>query len=108
SVLALTLYNCSSKDLEFIDPYEFVNEEFDELEVVPVADPEPAFTAPETGEVANSEETLAIIADVMGATSAAEIDPATTEALATIDALAAELPAEVLTIAENLDNEDLA
>src|SRR5690606_10299916 len=80
AVASLSLYNCSSKDLEFIDPYEFVIDEFDDVEYVPVADPEPVFSDPETGQVAPSDDIQEIITDVMGAADLADIDPSTTAA----------------------------
>ncbi|WP_154855471.1 hypothetical protein [Cyclobacterium xiamenense] len=47
---------CSTSEMDFIDPFEFVTEEFDNVpDVVVVEDPEPEVQEVETGEVANLE-----------------------------------------------------
>lgn len=105
---SLMLHNCSSKDLEFIDPYEFVNTDFENVEMVSVADPDPVFEDPDLGEVAISEETSALIADILAANSSGDVSATTLAAQALISDFAEELPAEVLAIAENLDAADIA
>lgn len=66
-VLLVGLFlRCSTSELDSIDPFEFVTEEFDDIpDVVEVADPEPEVAEVRSGEVKNlevvSELTTAII-----------------------------------------------
>jgi hypothetical protein len=101
---SLILSNCSTQELEFIDPYEFINNDFDGIGDLPaVNDPEMSFSEPETGEVADAEETLAIIADVLRAASGEDITSQTLTSLERVSVFAESLPASVMEKAESLD-----
>lgn len=96
------MYNCSSKDLEFIDPFEFVYD-FGEVEMDSVEDPEPSFDEPDTGEVTGSVSTQAIIEDVTTATAVEDIDASTRTGQESINDFSQGLSTEVLQIAAGLD-----
>ncbi|UJH89862.1 hypothetical protein LZ575_12715 [Antarcticibacterium sp. 1MA-6-2] len=100
------MINCSSKDLEFIDPYEFVNTDFDQIGDLPtIVDEDQEVTEPEVGEVANSEETQAIINEVMDLGESGEVSAATKAKLEEVETFIEQLPPAVNTAAQNLDAE---
>lgn len=101
---SLFLYNCSEQELEFIDPYEFVNDDFDDVgELPPLVDEDPEFTEPETGTVANSAETVSIVEDVISAEGIADISEETKTQLEAVETFVTGLPNSFEEEAEALD-----
>lgn len=100
---SLLLVNCSNDDDTPPPTYEF-GEEFEAIDdLPPVDDEELATPDPDAGKVADSEETLAIVADVMGASTEAEVAAETTASLNIINGFTADQPAAVAEVAESLD-----
>lgn len=94
--------NCSSDD--DTPPPPPIVEEFEEVEDLdPVTDPEPAVTEPDTGEVAQSEETESIAADILGNSETGEVTAETEASLAKVEEVAAALPPAVTEAANALD-----
>ncbi|UCS93974.1 hypothetical protein KZP23_02760 [Echinicola marina] len=98
------LANCGTKDLEFMEPYEFVNDDFDEVEDLdPVEDPDPEIEEPETGQVNNSDQTEEILTNILNAEKEEDIQPETQEALTTINTVSSTAPASVKEKAAAID-----
>ncbi|GAB2767871.1 hypothetical protein GCM10010465_11370 [Actinomadura fibrosa] len=93
------LFNCSTKDLEYIDPYEFVSDDFEDIgEMPPVEDQDPEFTAPALGSVQNSAATQAIITDL----GSGGLSTETQASLTALQNFSATLPAGVAAEAQAL------
>lgn len=105
---SLLLTNCSTKDLEYIDPYKFVHDEFDKIPNLPVIqDEDYAITEPETGSVENSAETISIVNDVLNAGSTGSISEATRTKLQNVENFSAGLPASFTETAQSLTMADV-
>lgn len=103
------LWNCDTQDLEFIDPYEFVNDEFDELpDLSQVVDEDPVIVEPEVGTVEQSAATQSLVNDILNAGSTGEISQESKQKLASVEAYTQQLSATVNEKAQNLTNADIA
>lgn len=75
SLLVIMFLRCETKELEFIQPYQFVNEEFDDVgELPPIMEPELVIEEPELAQVAEPEDTQLLLDDLESAESDADID----------------------------------
>ncbi|HSI76991.1 MAG TPA: hypothetical protein VK957_13910 [Lunatimonas sp.] len=75
SFLALMFMRCGTQELEYIQPYQFVNEEFDGIGELPeVPDEDPVIVEPEYPEIVYSPEAQALLDDLASAESEADID----------------------------------
>ncbi|MGY6522246.1 MAG: hypothetical protein ACXIUD_10975 [Mongoliitalea sp.] len=94
--LGIALFQCTGKDLEFLDPFNFVNNDFENIGTIPtVNDPDPAPVIPPLAQIVQPEITQAVITDITGATSPADITPANQAVLADVsEAIAALTPAQ--------------
>ncbi|MGY6560103.1 MAG: hypothetical protein ACXIT9_12560 [Nitritalea sp.] len=104
----LFFFQCANQDVEFLDPFEFVNNDFEDIGELPaVNDPEPTPSTVTPVEIVQSPRTAQIIGDVSTAT---EPEDVTEENLQTINDVAvatAALPpasaAALTTEAQNVD-----
>lgn len=100
---SLLFINCSNDDDTPPPTYEF-DDKFEDIEDLPeVVDEDLPTPDPDAGKVADSEETLGVVADVKGASTEAEISAETTTSLNNIKAFTEEQPAAVTEAAESLD-----
>jgi hypothetical protein len=65
SLLAMMFLRCDTKELDFMQPYQFVNDDFDNVgELPPVIEPEPVIEEPELPQVVEPEEAQTLFNDV--------------------------------------------
>ncbi|MDT0647453.1 hypothetical protein RM545_12195 [Zunongwangia sp. F260] len=108
-LLSLLLVNCGTEDVDFIDPYEFVNEDFNDIpNLAEIEDADPVIIEPEVGSVDNSAETQAIIDDILNAGPDGEISQESRTKLAAVGAFTADLPASINERAQALDAAGIA
>ncbi|MDX1760563.1 MAG: hypothetical protein R3218_00235 [Christiangramia sp.] len=108
-LLSALLWNCDTQDLEFIDPYEFVNDEFDNIPDLPeVVDEDPVIIEPEVGTVEQSAETQSLVNDIINAGSTGELSEESKAKLQNVENYSAQLSASVNEQAKNLTNSDIA
>ncbi|UZH54637.1 hypothetical protein JRG66_11735 [Salinimicrobium tongyeongense] len=108
-MISALLWNCDTQDLEFIDPYEFVNDDFDEIpDLSPVEDEDPEIVEPEVGAVQESAETKSLVTDVLNAGATGGISPESEEKLQTLQSYTQQLPASVSQQAQNLTPADIS
>jgi hypothetical protein len=75
SLLAMMFLRCETKELEFIQPYQFVNEEFDDVgELPPIIESEPVIVEPELPQVNEPESNQIILEDLEEAESEEDIE----------------------------------
>lgn len=90
--LGIALFQCTGKDLEFLDPFNFVNNDFENIGAIPtVNDPEPAPVIPPLAQIVQPEVTQAVVNDISGATSPADITPANQQVLSDVSEAIADL-----------------
>lgn len=100
--ISLLFINCNNDDDTQPPTYEF-GEKFKDIEDLPVVvDEDLATPDPDAGKVAESEKTLAIIPDILGASTEAEVSADTKSSLNTIKAYTASQPIAVVEAAESL------
>lgn len=81
----LLFFACSSQDLEFIQPYQFINKDFESIaELPPLEEEEPVIQEPERSEVTNSNAIEPILPNLSSATSEDDIDETAKEFLANV------------------------
>src|SRR5690606_19509819 len=103
--ISLLFVNCSNDDDAAPPTFSF-EEEFDDIDDLPeVTDEDPATPDPDAGKVADSEETLALVADIMGAGTEAEVAAETKASLTAVNNFTLTQPAAVAEAAETLDEE---
>lgn len=91
---------CADKDLEFLDPFQFVNNDFEGLVLPTINDPAPAAVVPPTAQVVVPNQTVAIVNDVSGATRPEDITDANKTNLNNVDNAVEALPVTQRTIIE--------
>ncbi|MCY2687786.1 hypothetical protein [Salinimicrobium sp. TH3] len=107
--MSVLLWNCDTQDLEFIDPYEFVNDDFDGIpDLSEVIDEDPEIVEPEVGTVEKSAETQALISDILNAGATGEISQESKEKLQSVETYTQQLSAAVNEQAQNLTTADIA
>lgn len=90
--VGLAFYQCSVKDVEFLDPFNFVNNDFENIGDLPtVNDPDPAPVIPPLAQIVQPEITQAVVSDIAGATTPADITPANQAVLADVSEAIADL-----------------
>lgn len=94
--IGMAFFQCSDRDLEFLDPFNFVNNDFENVGTIPtVNDPDPAPVIPPLAEIIEPEITQVVVTDITGATTPADITPANQLVLSDIEeAIEALTPAE--------------
>ena len=108
-LLSLLLWNCDTQDLEFIDPYEFVNDDFDEIpDLDEVEDEDPEIVEPEVGTVEKSAETQSLVSDVLNAGSTGGISEESKTKLQNVQTYTNSMPAAVNQKAESLTTAEVA
>ena len=108
-LLSFLLWNCDSQDLEFIDPYEFVNDDFDNIpDLSEVEDEDPVIVEPEVGSVEQSAETQSLVNDILNAGSTGEISQETQEKLEDVQTFTQQLSTAVNEKAQNLTSTEVA
>lgn len=112
SFLAFTFIRCGTQELEFIQPYQFVNEEFDGIGELPaVPDENPVIMEPEYPEIEDSEEAETLLDDLASADSEAEVEAMSVTLLERIAEFVEEQPEglseELVELAEALTEADI-
>lgn len=112
SFLALTFIRCGTQELDFIQPYQFVNEEFDGVGELPaVPDDNPVIVEPEYPEIVDSAEAEALLGDLGAAESEADVDALSITILESIAAFveeqSEEASEELKEFAEGLTEADI-
>lgn len=112
SLLAMMFLRCETKELEFIQPYQFVNEEFDDVgELPPIVEPEPVIEEPELPQVAEPKNTEPLLEDLDAAESDADIDESSItilEKVAVFVEESEETSEEIQEQANNLTEEEIS
>lgn len=103
-LLAGLSWKCSTSELDFIDPFEFVTEEFEEISDVEVVDdPEPVVEEVETGEVANlqvSGEIVRAIIQVIESDGSLELATETNEVLEKVNTSIGDVVSQVFEVTD--------
>lgn len=103
-LLAGLSFKCSTSELDFIDPFEFVTEEFEEIpDVEVVDDPEPVVEEVETGEVANlqvSGEIVRAVIQVVESDESLELAPETNEVLEKVNTSIGDVVSQVFEVVD--------
>lgn len=103
-LLAGLSFKCSTSELDFIDPFEFVTEEFEEIpDVEVVDDPEPVVEEVETGEVANlqvSGEIVRAVIQVVESDGSLELAPETNEVLEKVNTSIGDVVSQVFEVVD--------
>ena len=112
SFLGLTFIRCGTQELEFIQPYQFVNEEFDGIGELPaVTDEDPVIVEPEYPELVDSEEAEDLLDDLGSAESEADVEAGSISILESIAAFVEGQPEgvseELKELAEGLTEADI-
>ncbi|WP_158859532.1 hypothetical protein, partial [Lunatibacter salilacus] len=112
SFLVLTFVRCATQELEYIQPYQFVNEEFDGIGELPaVDDDDPVILEPEYPEIDESAEAEAFLDDLAAAESEADVDAFSVNLLEQISEFVEEQPdgvsEELKELAEELSEADI-
>ncbi len=103
-LVVLFLSNCSNKDEETLDPYQFQEEEFEAVPDLPdVEDPDPVIIEPELGEVVTSPSTTSVLDDLINAGSEGDINAGTKGSLDDILDYSNGFSAEIRESAKTLD-----
>ncbi|MGY6522244.1 MAG: hypothetical protein ACXIUD_10965 [Mongoliitalea sp.] len=104
-MIGLAFVQCADKDLEFLDPFNFVNNDFDNVGNIPtVNDPDPAAVIPPLAESIEPAITQVVITDITGATSPDDITEENQEILSDLSAgIAALTPAQQATFAAEIN-----
>lgn len=75
SLLAMMFLRCDTKELDFMQPYQFVNDDFDNVgELPPITEPEPIVEEPELPQVVEPEETQTLLNDLDDADDEGDIE----------------------------------
>ncbi|WP_158859854.1 hypothetical protein, partial [Lunatibacter salilacus] len=112
SFLVLTFVRCGTQQLEYIQPYQFVNEEFDGIGELPaVPDEDPVIEEPEYPEIVDSPQAAVLLDDLTAAESEADVDAFSVNLLEQISEFVEELPEgaseELKELAEALTEADI-
>nr|MBI1230573.1 hypothetical protein [Cytophagales bacterium] len=113
SLIGWMFLQCETKELEFMQPYQFVNDDFDGIVDLPaVADPDPVIEEPVAGEILESEEVQNIEEELGAAESEADVEASTVTILEKIAEFVLEQPEEtsdeVIELADVLTEEQIA
>jgi hypothetical protein len=113
SLIGWMFLQCETKELEFMQPYQFVNDDFDGIVDLPtVTDPDPVIEEPVAGEIVESEEVQNIAAELGAAESEADVEASTVTILEKIAEFVLEQPEEtsedVIELADALTAEQIA
>lgn len=119
-LLAGLSWKCSTSELDFIDPFEFVTEGFDDIpEVEVVEDPEPEIAEVETGSVGNlqvSGEIVTVVLAVVESSGTLELASETEEIVENVEtvtdailttALETDDDEQLNEVLENFDDEEV-
>lgn len=112
SFLALMFVRCGTQELEYIQPYQFVNEEFDGIGELPeVLDEDPVIVEPEYPEIVDSPQAETLLNDLESAESEGDVDAFSVTILERIAAFVEgqpdELSEELKELAEGLTEADI-
>nr|MBI1231626.1 hypothetical protein [Cytophagales bacterium] len=113
SFLAVLFMRCGTQELEFIQPYQFVNDDFDGIGELPaVTDEDPVIVEPELPEIVDSEEAEDLLNDLTDANSEADVDAFSETILERIAAFVEAQPdavsEELKQLAEGLEEADIS
>jgi|GEM_PF-4865180 len=110
--MGLSFVRCGTQELEYVQPYQFVSEEFEGIGELPaVPDPDPVIVEPEYPEIADSPEAQALLDDMRAAESEADVDALSVTLLESIAAFVENQPEgiseELIELAEGLTEADI-
>jgi hypothetical protein len=113
SLFVLMFLRCDTKELEFIQPYQFVSEEFDSItELPPVEDPDPEVAEPELPLINEPAQTQLLFQDLNEAENDEDVDETTLTILEKVEAFILAKPDEtaeaVQEQAELLSEDDIS